>query len=119
MDKNSIIASFKAQNKPERKVSKLADYRQEILSMSDEGYTQAQIIALLGELGVPAKQSNLSRWIKRQQKSKTSPKKNAVKEEPIISIRQIPEIEIREVEQKPITQTKKTKKTSLNEPSLF
>ncbi len=93
MDKSSIIAKFKAANKPSRKSSGLHAYKNEIISLSEEGYTQAQIIVLLSELGVNTKQSNLSRWIKRQSGEKTSTKskkQNITTTQPVTSVEQKP-----------------------------
>lgn len=99
------LEEFKKKNKKLKNKSKLFDFKNEIIELITDGYSQESICEFLKENGVNAKQSNLSQFIKKLTKAK--------KEIPKIEEEKIEKAEVEELQepQEP-TQKKSLLKTS-------
>ena len=80
------LRNFKKKNKQKKK-SKLFDFKNEILELIKDDYSQETICKFLRENGVRTKQSNLSQFISKLKKEKKSEKGT------LILKKEIPKIE--------------------------
>jgi hypothetical protein len=79
------LEKFKSKNLPEKRVSRLEEFRTEIFELYEENYTIEQIKEFLKIQGVIASQSNLYKFLTTNKEDKKSEKKPKVaqKNEPI------------------------------------
>lgn len=73
MDKKITLEAFMAQQPSHAKVSKLEPWREDILTLKNNGYTQKQILEYLDLNGIKVSQTTLNSFIKvRQREQQTA-----------------------------------------------
>lgn len=77
------LEQFKKKYQPDKRVSQLENFRDEIFELYEENYTIEQIKEFLKIQGVIASQSNLYKFLTTNKEDKKSKTKVAQKNEPI------------------------------------
>jgi hypothetical protein len=69
MDRKITLEAFMAQQPGHTKVSKLEPWREDILTLKNNGYTQKQILEYLNLNGIKVSQTALNSFIKVRQRN--------------------------------------------------